>query len=87
MKRAVAGYYGLCSFMDEQVGKVLDALTASGLEPDTRIVYTSDHGDAVGKRGLWGKSTLYEETVGVPLILTGPANVTQTAPAGTTTFW
>jgi choline-sulfatase len=69
--RAVAGYYGLCSFMDEQVGKVLDALAASGLAGDTRIVYTSDHGDAVGKRGLWGKSTLYEETVGVPLIVAG----------------
>ena len=38
---------------------------------DTRVIYTSDHGDAVGKRGLWGKSTLYEETVGVPLIVTG----------------
>jgi choline-sulfatase len=69
--RAVAGYYGLCSFMDEQVGKVLDALSASGLAAHTRVIYTSDHGDAVGRRGLWGKSTLYEETVGVPLILAG----------------
>ena len=71
VRRAVAGYYGLCSFMDEQAGKVLDALQASGMAADTRIVYTSDHGDAVGKRGLWGKSTLYEETAGVPLIVTG----------------
>jgi choline-sulfatase len=69
--RAVAGYYGLCSFMDEQVGKVLEALAASGLAENTRVIYTSDHGDAVGKRGLWGKSTLYEETVGVPLIVAG----------------
>jgi choline-sulfatase len=71
VRRAVAGYYGLCSFMDEQAGKVLDALSASGLAADTRVIYTSDHGDAVGKRGLWGKSTLYEETVGVPLIVAG----------------
>jgi choline-sulfatase len=71
VRRAVAGYLGLCSFMDEQAGKVLGALSASGLAADTRVVYTSDHGDAVGKRGLWGKSTLYEETVGVPLIVTG----------------
>jgi choline-sulfatase len=71
IRRAVAGYYGLCSFMDEQAGKVLDALAASGLAGTTRIVYTSDHGDAVGKRGLWGKSTLYEETCGVPLIVAG----------------
>jgi len=71
IRRAVAGYYGLCSFMDEQVGKVLDALAASGCAAATRIIYTSDHGDAVGKRGLWGKSTLYEETAGVPFILAG----------------
>jgi choline-sulfatase len=71
VRRAVAGYYGLCSFMDAQVGKVFDALTSAGLATDTRIIYTSDHGDAVGKRGLWGKSTLYEETAGVPLIVAG----------------
>jgi choline-sulfatase len=71
IRRAVSGYYGLCSFMDEQAGKVLDALTASGLTDDTRVVYTSDHGDALGQRGLWGKSTLYEETCGVPLIVAG----------------
>ena len=71
VRRAVAGYLGLCSFMDEQVGKVLDALRSSGSAADTRVIYTSDHGDAVGKRGLWGKSTLYEETAGVPLIVAG----------------
>jgi choline-sulfatase len=71
VRRAVAGYYGLCSFMDEQVGKVLNALQTSGMAGKTRVIYTSDHGDAVGKRGLWGKSTLYEETAGVPLIVAG----------------
>ena len=71
VRRAVAGYFGLCSFMDEQAGKVLDALSASGLAAKTRVIYTSDHGDAVGKRGLWGKSTLYEETCGIPLIVVG----------------
>jgi choline-sulfatase len=71
VRRAVAGYFGLCSFMDEQAGKILDALAATGLGAHTRVIYTSDHGDAVGKRGLWGKSTLYEETCGVPLIVAG----------------
>ena len=71
VRRAVAGYFGLCSFMDEQAGKVLTALSDAGLGADTRIIYTSDHGDALGKRGLWGKSTLYEETCGVPLIVAG----------------
>jgi choline-sulfatase len=71
IRRATAGYYGLCSFMDEQAGKVLDALDACGLTESTRVVYTSDHGDALGQRGLWGKSTLYEEVLGVPLIVAG----------------
>ena len=71
VRRGTAGYYGLCSFMDEQAGKVLDALEACGLAENTRVIYTSDHGDAVGRRGLWGKSTMYEEVLGVPMILTG----------------
>jgi choline-sulfatase len=71
IRRAVAGYYGLCSFMDEQAGKVLAALAAAGLNEKTRVIYTSDHGDAVGKRGLWGKSTLFEETCGIPMIVAG----------------
>ena len=71
IRRAVSGYYGLCSFMDEQAGKVLDALSAFGLSGNTRVIYTSDHGDALGQRGLWGKSTLYEETCGVPLVVAG----------------
>ena len=72
VKRAVAGYAGLVSTMDENVGRVLDALRDSGLAADTRVLYTSDHGDNAGARGLWGKSTLYEESAGVPLILAGP---------------
>lgn len=71
VQRALASYYGLCSFLDEQIGKVLGALSAAGLDSDTRIVYTSDHGDNLGVRGLWGKSTLYEESAGCPMIVTG----------------
>jgi choline-sulfatase len=72
VKRAIAGYAGLVSTMDENVGHVLRALRDAGLEQDTRVIYTSDHGDNVGARGLWGKSTLYEESAGVPLIVAGP---------------
>src|SRR5262249_16878723 len=71
VRRAVAGYFGLCSFMDEQAGKVLDALAATGHAADTRVIYTSDHGDAVRHRQLWRQSTLDEETAGVPLIVAG----------------
>ena len=73
VKRAQAGYFGLCSFLDENIGKVLAALDGAGLRESTRIVYTSDHGDNLGSRGLWGKSTMYEESVGVPMIAAGPA--------------
>jgi choline-sulfatase len=71
VKRAVAGYAGLVSAMDENVGRVLGALRDAGLEDATCVIYTSDHGDNAGARGLWGKSTLYEESAGVPLIVAG----------------
>jgi choline-sulfatase len=70
-QRMMAGYYGLVSFMDEQVGKILDCLADCGLAEGTRVLYASDHGDNVGARGLWGKSVMYEESVGVPMILAG----------------
>jgi choline-sulfatase len=68
---AVAAYFGLCSFIDAQIGRVLDVLAKCGLEGDTRVIYTSDHGDNVGARALWGKSNLYEESAGIPLIIAG----------------
>lgn len=83
VRRALAAYYGLCSFLDEQVGKVLGALRDAGLESSTRIVYTSDHGDNLGARGLWGKSTMYEESAGCPLIVAGegiPQGAVRSAP-------
>ena len=83
VKRAIAGYYGLVSAMDENLGKVLRALEASGLGAHTRVLYTSDHGDNLGARGLWGKSTFYEESAGVPIIVAGddiPVGATRAQP-------
>ncbi len=71
-KVAIASYYGLCSFLDDNIGQVLAALKDSGLEGDTRIAYTSDHGENLGTRGLWGKSNMYQHAAGVPMILSGP---------------
>jgi choline-sulfatase len=70
--RAIAAYMGLCSFVDAEVGLVLDALRDNRFEDDTRVIYTSDHGDNLGARGLWGKSVLYEESTRIPMILSGP---------------
>jgi choline-sulfatase len=58
--------------MDAQVGQVLAALDAAGLADSTRILYTNDHGDMVGKHGLWYKSVMYEDSAGVSMILAGP---------------
>ncbi len=69
---AVASYLGLVSFMDAQMGKVLDALDASGLRDETLVLYLSDHGDNLGARGMWNKSLLYRESTAVPMVLHGP---------------
>ena len=65
-------YYGLCSFLDYQIGRIIAALDESGLTDETLVIYTSDHGESLGNRGLWGKSSMYEESSGVPMLMCGP---------------
>ena len=74
-KIAIASYYGLCSFVDFNVGRIMSALEESGLAHDTRVIFLSDHGDNLGTRGLWGKSNMYEESAGIPLIACGPDSI------------
>lgn len=69
---AIASYFGLTTFMDTQVGRVLDALAESGQAENTTVIYSSDHGDNLGERGLWNKCTLYRDATAVPLIVRGP---------------
>jgi choline-sulfatase len=71
-RTAIAAYYGLVSWLDHNVGRILTALERTGLAQTTRVIYSSDHGDNLGVRGLWGKSNLYRESVDVPLIMAGP---------------
>ncbi|MEM9028097.1 MAG: sulfatase-like hydrolase/transferase [Pseudomonadota bacterium] len=72
LRRVLAGYLALTEHLDTEIGKVLAALEESGLAADTRVVYTSDHGELAGAHGLFGKSCMFEESIGVPLILAGP---------------
>jgi choline-sulfatase len=72
IRNAMHAYYALASFLDEQVGGVLDALYRSGQAESTRIIYASDHGEMLGEHGLWWKSSMYESSVAVPLIVAGP---------------
>lgn len=72
VRTAMAAYYGMVSFLDDNVGRVLAALDEAGLTEDTLVVYTSDHGDNLGARTFWGKSNMYEESAGIPMIMKGP---------------
>ena len=83
VRRAIAAYYALVSYLDHNIGRVLDALRNTGLADSTRVIYSSDHGDNLGARGLWGKSVMYEESAAIPFITAGPdipAGVTVDSP-------
>ncbi len=69
---AIQAYYGLCSFLDHNVGLILEALAENGLMDSTRVIYTSDHGESLGNRGMWGKSVMYDDSAAVPLMMAGP---------------
>lgn len=72
IRNCARAYYALVRFLDRQIGRVLDHLSSLGLDENTLVIYTSDHGECLGARGLFGKFTHYEESVAVPLILAGP---------------
>jgi len=72
LRHITACYYALVTHLDRQIGLVLKAAEELGLLQDTRIVYTSDHGEALGAHGLFGKANLLEPGVGVPLLMCGP---------------
>ena len=71
-RKAVGGYYASVAYMDAQVGKVLDALTAAGLDEETIVIFTSDHGYHLGEHDFWAKVSLHEESAAVPLIIKVP---------------
>lgn len=71
-KKAMAGYYASVSYMDAQVGKVLGTLEEEGLEDNTIVIFTSDHGYHLGEHRFWMKVSLHEESARVPLIIKVP---------------
>src|SRR5690625_2680335 len=66
------GYFGAVTYVDDQLGRLLDAVDGAGLGEDTLVCYTSDHGEMLGKFGMWGKTSLYEDSARIPLIAAGP---------------
>lgn len=65
-------YYGMVSFMDAQIGRVLEAFERLGLAGDTYVVYLSDHGESLGEHGLWAKMTFYEDSIRIPWMIRCP---------------
>lgn len=72
IRMQLADYYGLITHLDTRVGDLLRALETHGLADNTIVVFTSDHGLAIGSHGLLGKQSLYEESMQAPLIMAGP---------------
>lgn len=71
LRKMVHAYYGMCSYMDQQIGDVLDKLRELGMEEDTMILYTTDHGEMLGTKGAIGKNVMYEQAARIPLVCKG----------------
>lgn len=69
IRTARHGYYAAISYVDEKIGQLLDTLRATGLDEQTTVVATSDHGEMLGERGLWFKMSFHEPSARVPLIV------------------
>jgi choline-sulfatase len=65
-------YYAIITHMDEQIGRILAALEASGKADNTFVFFTADHGLAVGDHGFMGKQNMYDSSIRVPLLMAGP---------------
>jgi choline-sulfatase len=72
LRTARHAYYGMCTYIDDKVGRIIDAMQATGLADDTIVIFISDHGEMLGERGMWYKQTFFEWSVRVPMIISQP---------------
>ena len=77
LRETIRAYYASISFLDANVGRVLDALDWLGLTDNTIVVFISDHGYHLGDRGQWMKQTLFEHSTRAPLVIAGPGVAVQ----------
>ncbi|MEW6768749.1 MAG: choline-sulfatase [Pseudomonadota bacterium] len=76
VRNARHAYYGMISFIDAKVGHILKTLKDVGLDKDTLVIFTADHGEMLGERGGWYKQYFYEPSVRIPLIIAEPGQTT-----------
>ncbi|MGI9545568.1 MAG: sulfatase-like hydrolase/transferase [Cyclobacteriaceae bacterium] len=72
IKKHIQEYYAIITHLDHQVGIILDSLESSGKMDNTYIFFTADHGLATGRHGLLGKQSLFDHSIRVPFMITGP---------------
>ena len=72
IKQHIAAYYAMITHADAQMGRVLETLRESGHGEDTIVIFAGDNGLALGRHGLMGKQNMYEHSVHVPLVMSGP---------------
>lgn len=72
VRQHLADYYASIAFLDQQIGRIIEALKSSGQADNTIVVFSSDHGLALGSHGLLGKQNLYDHSMHAPLIFAGP---------------
>lgn len=77
IRLARTGYYGIVTHLDRLLGQIFETLRETGLDKNTLVIYTSDHGEMAGEHGLWCKSNFYEGSVSVPLIFSCPERFPQ----------
>lgn len=66
------GYLGCITFVDRQLGRLMETIEGAGLSENTNVIYSTDHGEMLGKFGMWWKCSLYDDSLRVPLIAAGP---------------
>jgi choline-sulfatase len=81
LRQSIRAYYGNITQMDVCVGRVYNALRELGLDRNTVVVYTSDHGEMAGAHRMWTKHNMYEQSVNVPLVISAPGEIRGNAAA------
>jgi len=77
LRRARVGYYGLITYLDDKIGRLIETLEKTGQLDNTVIIYVSDHGEMAGAHGMWRKSNFYEESARIPMVISWPQQLAQ----------